>query len=221
MKNIALISVTLNAVNPMTEYLSRIPDVHVMNYLDSYILEEVNREGHMTDSCMGRMVAMLTHACEDGADGIIITCTIFSGYVDYFQGMFSVPVVGADTAMMELAGRQAGRTALICTFDGTKDASAARLESFCRKSGKTYEIVPYVLSDAFDAAQRYHMEIHDEIIRKKAAELDQDFDQIVLAQISMANAVKGMEMQHAKLYTSPSAAYETILAEMEKRKGIL
>lgn len=221
MKHIALVSVTLNAVNPMTEYLSKIPDVHVRNYLDDYILEKVKYEGQMTDDCMGRMTSMLAHACEDGADGIIITCTIFSKYINCFREMFSVPIVGADIAMMELVGQQGGRSALVCTFDGTKEISVKRLESCCKKSGKSYEIVPYVLSDAYDAAQHHQMKLHDQIIREQVEKIDLEFDQIVLAQISMANAVKGLKTQRAKLYTSPSAAYETILNEMEKRKDRL
>ena len=44
-KQIALVSVTLNAVNPMTEYLSgRDPELHLVNYLDSYLLEKVGTE---------------------------------------------------------------------------------------------------------------------------------------------------------------------------------
>jgi len=72
MKIIALVSVTLNAVNPMTQYLKQYAgDISVVNYLDSYLLDKVNRGGTITDESMGRMFQMLTRACVDGADGII------------------------------------------------------------------------------------------------------------------------------------------------------
>ena len=81
-KQIALVSVTLNAVNPMTEYLSgRDPELHLVNYLDSYLLEKVGNEGGINDSSVRRMFDMLSTACADGADGVILTCTIFSPYV--------------------------------------------------------------------------------------------------------------------------------------------
>lgn len=84
-KQIALVSVTLNAVNPMTEYLSsRDPELHLVNYLDSYLLEKVGNEGGINDSSVRRMFDMLSTACADGADGVILTCTIFSPYVQYF-----------------------------------------------------------------------------------------------------------------------------------------
>ena len=214
MKRIALVSVTLNAVNPMTNYLSRDPDIHVINYLDSAILEIDRREGHVTDACMRRMVTMLAHACEDGADGIIITCTIFSAYVEQFRKMFSVPIVAADVAMMEQAGQCGGKTAMVCTFEGTKAISENLLRSFCEASGKPYEIVPFVLKDAYEAAQQFQMDTHDRIIWEKVQELDGQFDQIVLAQISMSNAVLGMELHHARLFTSPSAACARLMQEI-------
>ena len=69
-KQIALVSVTLNAVNPMTEYLSsRDPELHLVNYLDSYLLEKVGNEGGINDSSVRRMFDMLSTACADGADG--------------------------------------------------------------------------------------------------------------------------------------------------------
>lgn len=214
MKRIALVSVTLNAVNPMTEYLSGLEDVHVVNYLDSYILEKVRREGKVTDDCMHRMVSMIAHACEDGADGIIITCTIFSAYVEYFRKMFSVPIIGADTAMMELVGKKGGRTAMLCTFDGTEKPSADLLKSCFEKYGSSYELETFVLNEAYEAAQKMQIGRHNELIREKILELEEQFDNIVLAQISMSGAAIGLETNHAKVYTSPSAAYETLKKEL-------
>ena len=46
MAKIALVSVTLNAVNPMTNYFrKKDPDVEIRNYLDSYLLEKVKKDG--------------------------------------------------------------------------------------------------------------------------------------------------------------------------------
>lgn len=214
MKRIALVSVTLNAVNPMTHYLSRDPELHIVNYLDSAILEIHRREGHVTDSCMRRMVTMLAHACEDGADGIIITCTIFTAYIEQFRKLFPVPIIAADTAMMEQAGQGGGRIALVCTFSGTREISEKLLRSFCASSGKPYEITAFVLQDAYDAAQQFHLDIHDRIIREKVQELDEAFDRIVLAQISMSDAVLGMRLRHAELFTSPAAACARLMQEL-------
>lgn len=217
MQRIALVSVTLNAVNPMTEYLAGKPDIHIVNYLDSYILEKVRKEGKVTDDCMRRMVTMISHACEDGADGIIITCTIFSAYVPYFQKMFSVPIVGADVAMMNMVGQKGGRTAMICTFEGTKEPSTNLLKSYFEKYEKNYEIVPIVLNDAYEAAQNLQIDKHNKLIREKVLEIEKNFDNIVLAQISMAGAALGIKLNHATLFTSPNAAYETLMQDFKRQ----
>lgn len=210
MKKIALVSVTLNAVNPMTAYLSEMSEIHVVNYLDSYILEKVRNEGKVTDDCMRRMFSMLAQACEDGADGIIITCTIFSAYVEQFQKLLSVPVIGADTAMMEMVGIRGGKTAMLCTFKGTEKPSANLLRNCFEVHKSSYELETFVLEEAYEAAQHMDLEKHDCLIKEKIQELDDRFDNIILAQISMSNAAKGLETNHAKIFTSPAAAYETL-----------
>lgn len=210
MKQIALVGVTMNSIPPMMRALEG-KEVKAVHYLDSYILEKNRKAGHMTDDCMRRMVNMVAHACEDGADGVIITCTIFSKYVSYFREMFSAPIVAADQAMMEQAGKAGGRIALLCTFEGTREISY-------QLSRKSYEIVPFVLKEAYEEAQKSNLEGHNQMIREKILEIEGDYDQIVLAQMSMADSAAGLETRRARVLTSPAAAYETVMEEINKRK---
>lgn len=50
--------------------------------------------------------------------------------------------------MMEQAGKAGGRIALLCTFEGTREISYQLLKLYCELSGKSYEIVPFVLKEA-------------------------------------------------------------------------
>ena len=217
MKQIALVGVTMNSIPPMMRALEG-KEVKAVHYLDSYILEKNRKAGHMTDDCMRRMVNMVAHACEDGADGVIITCTIFSKYVSYFREMFSAPIVAADQAMMEQAGKAGGRIALLCTFEGTREISYQLLKLYCELSRKSYEIVPFVLKEAYEEAQKSNLEVHNQMIREKILEIEGDYDQIVLAQMSMADSAAGLKTRRARVLTSPAAAYETVMEEIKKRK---
>lgn len=210
MKKIALVNITPNCISPMMDCISEYTDIKPIQYLDSTILDEIRKEGRITDRCMGRMLSMIAKACVDGAEGIILTCTMFSKYVELFRKLFSVPIVGADVAMMEDAGESGGKTALLCTFEGTREVSTKLLEKYCKASGNPYTIDTYVLHEAYDEAQTGNMEKHNERIREKIRELDSQYDKIVLAQMSMAGAAKGLKMEHAALYTSPKSAIETI-----------
>ena len=219
MIQLGLVGVTINAIDPMMRVLAEHDEVKGINYLDSYILEKNRKEGRVTDDCMRRMVNMVAHACEDGAQGVIITCTIFSKYVEYFREMFSVPIVAADSAMMEQAGRQGGRIALLCTFEGTKKISTDQLRLYCEMGDKPFEIETFVLKDAYEEAQKGNLARQDEIIRAHILDMEKDYDQVVLAQMSMANAALGLETKRARVRTSPAAAYETVMEEIRKREG--
>ncbi len=218
-KQVALVSVTLNAVNPMTEYLSKAdPQLHLVNYLDSYLLEKVGNEGGINDASVKRMFDMLSTACSDGADGVILTCTIFSPYVEYFSGLLSRPVVCPDGAMLEEAAACDGRTAIICTFHGTADITRNMYYGYRRKLGRPEEVDLYVVDQAYEAGRRRDFAAHDRLIREKALELDGEYDQIVLAQISMAGAADGLQMKRARIFTSPESAYQTLVKAIRERE---
>lgn len=214
MKQIALVSVTLNAIHPIMEQLKQTnPDVQVVNYLDSYLLKKVEKEqGAINSQSMGRMFDMLVKACTDGADCIIMTCTIFSPYAEQFSTLLRVPIICPDGAMLNTVAQAGGKTAIICTFSGTVETTKSVFLDYQRKNGKTETVDMYLLDDAFKAAQAAEMESHDRIIREKIKKLDDSYDHIVLAQITMARAAAGVEnLKHAKLWTSPHSAVEAAM----------
>lgn len=215
MKKIALVNVTLNAVNPMTEYLSDYAEeVTVMNYLDSQLLENVRKAGMITDESMGRMFQMLTKACVDGADGIILTCTIFSPYVDLFCRLLSVPIICPDGAMLDTVSQSGGKTAILCTFEGTVETTRNLYYSYCEKNGRPKEVDMIVIPEAYAAANSGDMALSNYLILNKVKELDEQYNKLVLAQISMSGAVAEYISRHAVIYTSPASAYHAILEKI-------
>ncbi len=214
-KHIALVSVTLNAVNPMTEYLSKhAPEVSVANYLDSQLLANIRRDGMITDESMGRMFQMLTRACADGADGIILTCTIFSPYVAVFSQLLSAPIICPDGAMLDAVSKQGGKTAILCTFAGTVETTRNLYVSYCEQNRTSKEVDMIVVPEAYEAAGRGNLEHSNRLVLAKVKELDENYDNLVLAQISMSGAVAGYTAKHASVYTSPASAYQAILKKI-------
>ncbi len=211
MAKIALVSVTLNAVNPMTEYFrQRDPDTEIRNYLDSYLLEKVKREGGINDSSMRRMFDMLATACHDGADAVLLTCTVFSPYAEQFSRLLSKPVVCPDKAMLTEVAAQPGKTAILCTFTGTVETTRNLYYACCRSLGQEEAVDMIVLPEAYEAAAKGDFAKHDAVIREKAEALDAQYEKIVLAQISMAHVKKQIHTSHARIYTSPDSAYTAI-----------
>lgn len=210
-KTIALVNVTMNAVNPMVRYLTvNEPEWKVRPYLDSYLLEKIGIEGKVSDDSVGRMLEMITKACKDGADAVLVTCTIFSAFQSYFSKIFSVPILTPDGAMLDEVSKKKGKKAIICTFHGTVDVTQKQYETYCEKNHMPKEADMYTVPDAFAAAGKSDMETCYRIIREKVMELDEQYDHIVLAQISMAGAADGLRTKHASVYTSPKSAVEAL-----------
>lgn len=213
-KTIALVSSTINAVGPMTEYIKKTaPDYKVVNYLDGGMMGKVKQDGGINAETIKRFTDMIANAFSDGADGVIMTCTIFSPWAEAFTATYHKPVVPADIAMLDRASRCPGRTAIICTFEGTVETTRNGYFAYRRKNGMPEVVDMYPVPKAFEAAQRGDMDECERIVAEKIRELDALYDQIVLAQISMSGAARLVEMQHAKLFTSPSEA----LREMQER----
>lgn len=69
----------------------------------------------------------------------------------------------------------------------------------------------YVVPEAYEAANRGDFVMFDAVIQEKIKELDPSYDHVVLAQISMARAAAGVNMNHATLYTSPDSAWQAMM----------
>ncbi len=208
---VALASVTLNAVNPMTDFLmGRDSSLKVRNYLDSFLLEKVGKEKKVSDASVKRMFDMVATAADDGADAVLITCTIFSPYAEVFSKALSKPVISPDQAMLDTVAARQGKTAIICTFIGTVETTRRMYQSRCRAAGVPEDVDMYVAEGALDALNAGDWGTFHAKIQEKARALDAEYDNIVLAQISMAGAAKGLALQHASLFTSPESAYQTL-----------
>lgn len=212
-KTIALVNATFNAVNPMTDYLRKhAPEYRIVNYLDGFLMDKIRMENGIRDDSTQRMVDMIAKACQDGADGIIMTCTIFSSMQPYFASIFSKPIICPDGAMHDNVSRMDGRTAIVCTFKGTVETTRNQYLSYCRKNNRPEQVDMYAVPEAFEAMQAGNTTLCNQLIQKKVRLLDEQYDQIVLAQISMSGAAEDLVTRRAKVFTSPSSA----LMEMKR-----
>lgn len=76
----------------------------------------------------------------------------------------------------------------------------------------------YVVDGAYEAGKRRDFETHDRLIREEVARLDGLYDQIVLAQISMAHAGEDLRTGRARIFTSPESAYRSLMQVMGQKE---
>jgi Asp/Glu/hydantoin racemase len=210
---VSMISVTLNAVNPMTDAIRGSGErIELVNCLDTGLMDLVAAEGRVTDKSLCRLVGLLAKAAEDGADCVLLTCTVFSPYVERLRSLFSIPIISADGAMIDDAVKRGGRTLILCTFPATVESSTALFRSAEERHSVVREMDILLLKNAFDAIQRGDRAGHDHIILEKIRECGKAYDQIVLAQISMAHVAALAEGCPIPILTSPASALSAMLA---------
>jgi hypothetical protein len=211
MKNVGMISVTLNAVVPMMKTLRDEGSLEVKNYLDEGLQALVQKEGKVTDNSIARMAALLYKAIYDGAEAVLLTCTVFTPYLERLQSLFSVPLVSADGAMLEQAAQINKKTAILCTFPATLESSAAVFNTASGRLGLNRKADVYLLEDAAQAIKAGDAQRHDHLIADKAIKLGAEYEVIVLAQISMSTAANLLRNVPFTVLTSPESSIRTLL----------
>lgn len=208
--NLGLISVTRNAVEPIMQVAFG-TTLQITNYLDEGLQALVREEKGVTDKSVARMVGLIDRAIQDGAEVVLLTCTVFTPIIDRLQTLFSVPIISADGAMLEQAVKLNKKTAILCTFPASIQSSSTVFESIAAREGIDVKPDMFLLEDAAQANKNGDKELHDRLIAKKAVELSNQYEVIVLAQISMSQAVLLLQDVEATVLTSPKSAVNKIL----------
>jgi Asp/Glu/hydantoin racemase len=212
MIRVGLISVTLNAVNPImklfSEYTSQFEFV---NYLDEGLQRLVAKEGRVTDKSLGRFIAILDKAAADGAEAVLLTCTVFSPFVERLSMLFSIPIIGIDKAMLDQAAAMDKKTAIICTFPATVQTSIEMFNAGAMNHKVHPEVDTFLIGEAAKAIKEEDKYKHDKLIAEKALSLQDSYDLIVLAQVSMAGAKEYLGELRKPVLTSPESALQALL----------
>ena len=211
MNAIGIISITVNAMNPIIRYFhANAREFSITNYLDEGLQKQLTKEGAVNDACLSRMEGHIERAISDGAEAALLTCTVFTPFVSRFAAQFGVPVVSPDTAMMEQAAAMDKKTAILCTFPATVTPTAELYAEAAKTHGNIQGFEIFLLDDAADAMNKGDSAGHNRIIAEKASALSKDFDLIVLAQISMSEAAALIKNLAKPVLTSPACMLTAI-----------
>lgn len=214
---IGLVHATMNSVQPILEaFKNKAPHVKILNFVDEGLIDELNRTGNVTDEMVDQLVSLMKRAESSGVDGILITCSSFSPYVEGVKSQFSVLVISADIAMLEHAVSLTNRIGVIATVGAAGPTTTKLLKEISDKQNKQVEINTHVLTEAFTALQQGDADKHNRLIRVKITELSATSDVIILAQMSMCRALKGWDESSKPVLTSPDISINKILHEIKK-----
>lgn len=221
MIKIGLIHTTVNSVQPINEAFCELaPDVKLLNFLDEGLMEEINNNTCITPTMVRRLVALLDSAEKAGVDGILLACTVFSPFVEDVSKLVAVPVLSADIAMLEKAVQLGEKLGVIVTFAATGPTTQGLLNQIAAKRQKKIAVNLQAVPEAFSALKKGNADLHNKMIQEKATELAKVSDVVILAQMSMARAIKGFGPIGVPILTSPEISVKAMLTEINMRKGI-
>lgn len=148
---IALISATPAAIGPATSALAaEFPEADVWNLLDDKLLADADAQGGLGDDLAARMRRLIDHAVAGGADGILLTCSMYGPVAR--ERDLGQPVLAPDEAAFDelLAGGYRSILVVASLESALRDA-VARLSAFLTESGAPATVRGVVSTEAFEA----------------------------------------------------------------------
>lgn len=185
---IALISAVTAAIGPATAALDELyPDAEVWNILDDRLLRDADERGGLDDALRARMTRLIDHALAEGADGVLLTCSLYGPVVADLQR--DAPVLAPDeAAFAEIADAGYRHVLVVASFEGAKDDSVARLREALARSGADTTVAGVAVPAAMVATKAQDSGALVTALIDACRPLAADVDAIFLAQYSLAPA---------------------------------
>lgn len=195
MPRIALIHALAQSVDPINQAMARDwPEAERQNLLDDSLSADLARAGRLDARMARRFMTLADYAVEQGASGILFTCSAFGPCIEAVAAKHaSMPVLKPNEAMIDqaigLVRERRGPLGLLATFGPT-------LQSMPAEFGDDVDVRTGLAEGALLALQRGDGEGHDRIAADAAAKLaEQGCKVIALAQFSLARARRAVEQR--------------------------
>jgi Asp/Glu/hydantoin racemase len=213
MKNMGMLHTSFVFVNvePVFQNLFKecLPDVQVVDFVDSDILASVIRDGGIKDSHHRRMAYMALAAEAAGADVIFSACSSLGPTIDTARRMVKVPVVKIDDPMTQKAVELGSMIGVMATVPTTLPPTINLIQEKADKAEKQVKVNPYLAEGAFNILMGGNREKHDQMVLEGALALAPRVDLIVLAQASMSRLAPMLAEETGKtVLSSPRMAVE-------------
>ncbi len=210
--SIALFHATSKAIKSVVDEVRlKVPEAELLQYMDEGLLQLAKEEG-LSESCYQRLRNWIGLSYQDGAQAILLTCSIFTPFVERLRQEVPLPVVGIDEAMFDRAVSLAGRIEIIATIESAAKTTRTQLEERAKPSGTELDLNTTFVPQAFEDLDAGRSERHDERIRKAIRNCIEGADAVILAQASMAHLASDFPEYKIPILSSPRLAVERLLS---------
>ncbi|MEV8293085.1 aspartate/glutamate racemase family protein [Streptomyces rochei] len=161
------------------------PQATVWNVLDDRLLDDARRAGGLTGALRRRMLRLIGHVMDGGAQALLLTCSSYGEVVDTARTLWNVPVLKSDEAMFKaaLAGPYR-RIAVVASTPPAVPAAVAQLEALV-PAVRPDRPVDFVTALSEEAAGARPEEAARHLAEALRAAGGADADAVLLAQYSL------------------------------------
>jgi len=211
MKTLAMIHTVSSLAAPFGALARELlPGVNLFHVADEGLLDRILRAGEITPAMCLRVVELASHAQEDGADAILLTCSAMSPAVDLAAPLLHVPIYKVDQAMVDRALELGRRIAVFSTARATLTSVSELVRNTAAARGRQVEIVIGLCEEAMAALRNGRREDHDRLVRAALSDLVRGCDVLLMAQASATQALRQEDQDGlgVPILTSPRLALE-------------
>jgi hypothetical protein len=184
---VALISATTAAIAPAEAALRReFPGAEIWNLVDDRLLSDANERGGLDDALRARMERLIAYAADDGAAGILLTCSMYGSVA--MSTRLPIPVLAPDEAAIdELAASGHRRIMVLASLETALADAVDRVRTALGTPGRNAEVVGVFAPGALAATTAGDQAA---LVRAlvNAAQAGDNVDAVFLAQYSLAPA---------------------------------
>ncbi|MFE7977482.1 aspartate/glutamate racemase family protein [Streptomyces shenzhenensis] len=165
------------------------PQATLWNVLDDRLLTDALAAGGLTDTLRRRMLRLIAHVLDSGAEGLLLTCSSYGEVVDTARNLWGVPILKSDEAMFRAAlTGPFERIAVVASTPPAVPAAVAQLRALAPRVSphRTADIVTALSEEAATADQPEVTARH--LADALAAAGGTDADVVLLAQYSLTPA---------------------------------
>ncbi|MEW2555996.1 aspartate/glutamate racemase family protein [Streptomyces zhihengii] len=170
-------------------FAEEFPQATLWNVLDDRLLDDAREAGGLTGALRRRMLDLIAHVMDGGAQGLLLTCSSYGEVVDTARVLWNVPVLKSDESLFKaaLAGPYR-RLAVVASTAPAVPAALAQLEALvpALRPGRPVDIVTALSEEAAVATDPESTARH--LADALATAGGADADAVLLAQYSLTPA---------------------------------
>jgi len=215
MPRIALIHAVSVAMAPVHDAFGKLwPEAECVDILDTSLSRDRERDGELTRAMIDRFLLLAKYAEDNGAAGILFTCSAFGEAIEAAAAKARVPVLKPNEAMFDAALAAGQRLAMLATFEPSVAGMEAEFRDIAGAAGSSSAIETYCVPGAMAALQAGDGATHDRLLAEAAPRFA-DRDAILLAHFSTSRALAAVSAVVGRpVLTAPGAAVRKLKAAL-------